>query len=229
MNRSRAVYPPATAPAVFTWTDHFLTTTLDSRWSWIREDNTHWSLSDRPGYMRITTQQGGLLGPGNDASNLLVRAAPSGNFEIETRVLFTPTEDFQIAGLLVYDDDDNFLMLGRAYCSDTPPTCEGNAIYFDHEEDGNIVGGNYVMTTTALGEAYLRLARDGNTYTGFVSENGTDWTLVGAHTVISGVVPLKIGLAAEPSGTAAAEIPADFDYFILRIMERLVWLPALFR
>jgi hypothetical protein len=49
-----------------------------------------------------------------------------------------------------------------------------------------MIGGNYAMTTILPGKAYLRIIRYGAVYTGYVSENGTNWTLVGAHTVISG-------------------------------------------
>jgi len=219
---------PSAAPT-YTWTDDFSTSTLDSHWSWVREDATHWSLTEHPGFLRITTQQGGLLGPGGDAKNLLVRDAPPGDFEIQTRVFFTPTENFQIAGLLVYRDDDNFLMLGRAYCGAAPPVCVGNGIYFDHEEQGNLVGSNYAMTTTVLGEAYLRIVRHETVYTGYVSENGTDWTLVGAHTVVSGLVPSEVGLAAEDGDQGATEIPADFDFFQLDDNSYRVLLPLVLR
>ena len=211
-----------------TWTDEFATSSLNSHWFWVREDNTHWSLTDNPGFMRITTQQGGLLFDGGDAKNLLLRDAPVGDFEIETRVIFTPTENFHIAGLLVYQDDDNFLMLGRAYCGFIPP-CVGNGIYFDHEEQGTTVGGNFAMTTTITGEAHFRLIRRSTVYTGYVSENGTDWTLVGAHTVISGMIPSMIGLAAEDSYEGAAEMPADFEYFRLVDSSWRVYLPVIIK
>lgn len=174
------------------------------------------------------TERGGLLGPGGDAKNLLVRDAPIGDFEIETRLFFTPTENFQIAGLLVYQNDDNFLMLGRAYCGFVPP-CVENGIYFDHEEQGNFVGSNYAMTTTLLGEAYFRIVRQSTVYTGYVSENGANWTLVGAHTVVSGLVPSKVGLAAENSYQVVTEIPAGFDYFRLDDSSYRVLLPLVLK
>ena len=201
----------------------------DSSWLWVREDPTHWSLLERPGFMRITSQQGGLLGSGNDARNLLLRDVPHFDYEIETRVFFTPTENFQIAGLLVGSDDTDFLMLGRAYCDLGPPDCYGNGIYFDHEENDTVVGSNYAMTTTSLGEAYLRIRREGSVYTGYVSENGADWALVGAHTAVSGLVPTAVGLIANDGGTGATEIPADFDYFRVRYSINQVFLPLTLR
>jgi beta-xylosidase len=225
---SSAVPVGAADAAGYAWIDDFEVPALDQHWSWVREDPSHWSTTERPGFLRITTQQGGLIGTGGNARNLLVRRAPVGRFQIETRVLLTPTENFHIAGLLVYQDDDNFLMLGRAYCDLTPPYL-GNAIYFDHEEQSVLFDANYAMTTTVPGEAYLRIERDRTVFTGYVSENGVDWTPVGVHTAVSGLVPSMVGLAAEPSWMAVAEIPADFDYFQLDDRSYAVLLPLVLR
>jgi hypothetical protein len=108
--------------------------------------------------------------------------------------------------------------------------CVGNGIYYDHEEQGASIGSNYAMTTPVLGETYLRLVRHGTVYTGFVSEDGTDWTQVGAHTAISGMVPTKVGLAAYNSPDfAASEIAADFDFFRLADGSFYVFLPLVAR
>jgi hypothetical protein len=84
-----------------------------------------------------------------------------------------------------------------------------------HEEQGEFIGSNYAMTITAPGEAYLRIVRNGSVYTGYVSENGTNWAMVGAHTVVSGLVPSSIGLTAGGNMPGAPELRADFDYFRL--------------
>jgi beta-xylosidase len=212
-----------------TWTDNFNSPTLDSRWSWIREHAKDWSLTSQPGFMRITAQRGGFFGAGGDSKNLLVQSMPVGNFEIRTRVIFTPTEDFQDAGLLVYQDDDNNFVLGRAYCDLIPSPCVGNGIYFDQEEQGTQIGSNFAMTTTTTNETYLRLQRQGLVYTGYVSLDGTSWTMVGVHTVVSGMVPSKIGLFAHNSGTNAAKIPADFDFFTLTDNSFRVYLPLVIK
>jgi hypothetical protein len=98
---------------------------LDSRWSWVREDPSRWSLTAHPGFLRLTTRQGELW----PANNLLVQNAPGGDYEIQSRVIFTPTQNYQIAGLLAYQDDNNLLTLGRAFCDTPPPTCLNHAIY----------------------------------------------------------------------------------------------------
>ncbi len=203
----------AAAPNVtydYTWRDDFTSTNLNPNWGWVREDNSAWSLSENPGYMRITTQQGFLLGAGGDAKNLLLQTAPSGDYQIITHVSYQPTANFQIAGLLLYQDDDNFLMFGRAFCG----FCGGNKIYFDHEEAAAAVGSNFATATTEVDEAYLRVVRRGNSYKGYYSEDGTTWTLIGTHTTANTFAP-RIGLATETGNQASGGIEADFDYFQL--------------
>jgi len=116
-----------------TWRDDFDNIVLNGSWSWVREDAGLWSLSANPGNLRLITHQGSLFESNNNTKNLLVQPAPGGDYVIETMVDFEPTHNFQFAGLLVYYDDDNYLQFGRAYCDLGPPSCLGNAIYFDKE------------------------------------------------------------------------------------------------
>jgi hypothetical protein len=204
------------------WADQFADLSLDSAWSWISEDPTHWSLSARPGFLRIITQQAG--------NNRLVRDAPLRDFEIRTCELFNPTQNFQMAGLYVYGDASNYLVLGRAYCDPGFPVCVGNGIYFDHVEGGVGIGSNYAMTTGVHGEACLRIVGNGSEFTGYVSKDGTgtEWTQVGTHTL--GFTPTKIGLIASNQNQLAGEMPADFDFFVLQYYSAYkVYLPMIAR
>lgn len=201
------------------WTDDFSSGTLDSRWSWVREAPSYWSLAERPGFLRIRTQQTFA-----SVNNLLVQNAPVGDYEISTRLLFTPVQNYQIAGLLIYLDDGNFLTLGRAYCDAPAPTCVTNGIYFDNVGG---IGGNFAMTTPVLGEAYLKLVRQGMAYSGYVSTDGVTWTLVGVHTAT--VTPTKIGLRVSNQIEGASEIPADFDFFTVVDSTRRMFLPLVLK
>lgn len=186
---------------------------LAAGWGWVREDPTHWNLSDVPGSLRIILQPGGIGGFARaPANNLLFRKAPEGNFEIATLVRFTPTSNFQFAGLLIYQDDSNALAFGRAYCN-SPDVCVGNGIYFDSAQFGEY-GENYATATANQAQAYLRLRREGSTYTGYYSEDGTNWTTIGQHT--NNLTPLQVGLIAAQA--YEAETTADFDYFSIEAL-----------
>ena len=214
-----AAAPQSTASAI--WTDDFAGSNLDGRWSWIREDVSRWSLAAQPGFLRLTTNQ--FTGT---AQNLLLHPAPVGDYEIRTHVFFTPTQDFQLAGLLIYQNDGNSLTLGRAFC-DAPLVCVGNGIYFDRVEGGSFIGTNFATTTTVSSEAYLRVLRHTNIYTGFVSTNGITWTVVGVHTLT--ISPTRIGLKASNQAASDAEISADFDFFTLIDSSFQLYLPLVMR
>jgi formylglycine-generating enzyme required for sulfatase activity len=200
----------------FDWFDDFDGPPLDSRWSWMNEDPTHWSLTERPGFLRIITQQ--------QNSNWLVQDAPVGDYAVQTHLFIEPTENFQQAGIGIYLDGDNWLMLTRAYCGYGAP-CVGNGIYLDVLDNG--VFSNYVVATTVLDEVWLKIHREGHVYHAVASENGADWIEVGNPEV--GFTPTKIGLRAGNNGQPAGEIPADFDYFALSDFSYRVSLPLAVR
>jgi hypothetical protein len=79
-----------------------------------------------------------------------VRDAPEGSFEIETYLVFDPRSNYQIAGILVYQDDKNAVQFGRAYC-DNPQGCVGNGLYYDSFQNGGFAGGNFAINTQSAG------------------------------------------------------------------------------
>ena len=209
------------APSI-TWTDNFSSSSLDDRWSWIREDATHWSLTERAGFLRITTQAGSIFGPVNDVSNILLQVAPPGDFEIRTRVIFAPTEDIHHASLLVYEDGDNYISLSRSFCS----FCVGSAIYFSSETGG--INAPSIAETVSVTDIYLRIEKAGAVYTALFSEDGNSWRELGSHTN-SSLTPKMIGIMAANSNVGASEIPADFDYFTLIDNSNHLFLPLILK
>jgi len=183
---------------------------LAAGWGWVREDPTHWNLTDVPGSLRIILQPQGV---NTGANNVLLRAGPGGKFEIATLVRFTPTSDFQFAGLLIYQDDSNYVQFGRAFCgtSGTGATCVGNGVYLDNFQNGDRVAPNYSTATASQSQAYLRLRREGSTYTAYYSEDGANWTVIGQNT--NGLAPSRVGLVAAQA--YQAETTADLDHFTI--------------
>jgi beta-xylosidase len=178
---------------------------LAESWTWVRENKQLWDLAAYPGFLRITLNPGNC---GGVSRNIPLQPLPQGNYEISTYIEFTPITNFQLGGLIVYQDEQNHLKLGRAYC-DVRETCVGNGIYFDNLIAGALTGGNYATSTANPSTIYLRLQRIDNTYTGFFSEDGTNWVNIGQHT--NDLQPVGVGLFAGQS--CVGSIPADFDYF----------------
>ncbi len=195
--------PSAAAVYDYFWRDDFASSTLHPLWSWVREDASHWSLTENPDFLRITTQTGGIVGGSNDQQNILVTDAPSGDFQMTTKVTIDPSENFQHAAILVYQDDDNYIELNRAYAF-------GNNVNFDKEIGGVILNTQTAETATTL---WLRIVREQHTYSAFTSTDGISWTPVGQYTAL--LTNAKIGLAAASGPAGVAEIPADFEYFEL--------------
>jgi len=189
--------------------DEFDAPTLGPWWRWVNEDPANWSLTARPGYLRI------IAGPGRIwERNLLLQTAPQGAYELRTRVLFNPIANFQAAGLVLWQDQDNYLRLVRAYCN-LPGVCSGGTIFFDRIEKGESVGGDF-GTAASGDEISLALVRRGDWVTANYSEDGRTWRRLGTHTLNPGTALPWAGLAAGRD-LSGASVPADFDYY--RIVE----------
>jgi serine/threonine protein kinase len=188
------------------FTDNF-ENQLGEGWTWLAEDPARWSLTEVPGWLQILASDASFDGP-SFPTNVLLRDAPPGDFEITTVLRFAPTSNFQFAGLVVFQDKGNLLQYGRAFC-DLAETCSGGGIYFDNMENGSITGSS-PMISIDNPVVYLRLRRVENTYMGYYSEDGENWTLLGEH--VRDFSQARIGLMA---AQAAEAIPAEFDYFTL--------------
>jgi beta-xylosidase len=183
---------------------------LTSGWIWMEEINDRWSLSATPGSLRIILNRGNLKNP----RNLLLRKAPEGDFQISTLLRFTPSSNFQFAGLVVYQDPQNHLQHGRAFAQCDAAFCKGNALYFDSVAQDRLGPSNFATLVTEKGTAYLRIRRRGSSYTAQYSSDGRGWTEIGRHT--NHLTPIYVGLMA---GQAyQAEAVAEFEFFTIEAL-----------
>jgi hypothetical protein len=191
------------------WRDDF-DGTMRSEWVWINENSGEWSLEANPGFLTIWTSP-----VPTGRQNLLLRPAPVGDFTIQTRLLFQPSTNFEFAGLVVWQDEGNFLQLGCAFCAPEFSQCVGNGIYFDFVQPGPW-GDNFATQVENPGEAYLRLIRQGLSLKAYYSGNNFDWVLIGEHILPAGFKINSVGLtSSQHYDTESNPIPADFDYFVL--------------
>jgi putative spermidine/putrescine transport system substrate-binding protein len=201
------------------WRDEFNSETLDPAWYWLNENPDKWKMVNlvppeiplQPTHLRIETSP---LATGGE--NLLLRTGAEGNFTIETRVLFEPVANYQLAGLVIFQDQANFMQLGRAFCND--PGCVENGIYFDNIQDSGLVNGNFAKKMEVMDEAYLRLELKGRKVTAFYSKDGRAWQKIGQHTLSAKFQVNGLGLTASQDFYRAPEDPipfAAFDYFLL--------------
>ena len=89
---------------------------FENGWIWIDPDAqnspTPYEFKQGKFAMRIPSNKD-LYGDNRSAPRLV--KAVTGDFQIESRVNFDPTEDYQGAGLLIYVDRINYLRLERSF------------------------------------------------------------------------------------------------------------------
>lgn len=173
-------------------------------WTWLRQDNSAWSLAATQGWLRINLSTAGYLS--GLPSNVLTISAPQGDFDIRTSVKFSPSQNFEFAGLVVLFGEKSVLQAGRAYCD--LGGCPGSGFYFDNLQNGSAVGGNF-GTAGSSSTSQIRVVRQGNTYTAYYQTDGVNWVAIGSHTMTQ--QPVSIGLLAAQAPSAGPF--AEFDYF----------------
>ncbi len=189
----------------------------DAEWRTIRPDPTHVSLTRHPGNLTVTTQAGTIGGDARGrqtplTKNMHLVANPTkddGDFVVTTCVeSFHPTMKYQQAGLVVYDDDDNYLKYDLE--------SDGNATMFKHMREKDtfrLVNTDAVVEPTA--RLWIRLTKRGNVYERSFSLNGDKFDSAG-EAVWGNGRPKWIGIVAENGPPGADEIEARFDFFEVR-------------
>jgi regulation of enolase protein 1 (concanavalin A-like superfamily) len=193
---------------------------LRLNWKPVRPDPTHVSLTSHPGKLTITTQRGTIHGDEKaagepSAKNLFLIDNPLAkdtDFVLTTCISsFKPTAAYQQAGLLCYDDDDNYAKF----------TCEYD--WTKGEGERFIL----VLETAAKPEhfpvegaaearpVWLRLTRRGKTYEYASSADGKSFKVHGTQEWAGAAKML--GLVAKNGGPAGVpEVEASFEFFELR-------------
>ncbi|MCK9206090.1 MAG: glycoside hydrolase family 43 protein, partial [Salinivirgaceae bacterium] len=192
--------------------DNFDNTTLDLSWNFLRNPyDNDWSLTEKPGYLRLKGSKVSLKE--KDSPAFVGRRQTAFNMDASTKVSFVPTAANEEAGLVVRGNDANHynllitqhegkrVVLFRKYLKDTVVSTNYKQI-----ADGDIV---LKITATDLG------------YKFWVQENGEKDELVGTATTkdiatesIGGFIGAFIGMYASGNGSANTN-PADFDWFIM--------------
>jgi beta-xylosidase len=176
---------------------------LAAGWRWLRQDPTHWNLTDIPGYLRIVTQPKDIWRDNNSAP-LLLQTFSADTFEIRTRIVMMPSANYHQGGLVIYGDDDNYVRFTFGYFS-------GRKFEFAKEIDGDFQ--SIQVPAPIANSFHLRLRKDGQDYTDYYSQDGKHWVNVGQHSNVN-ITPSEIGLSAfNAEWVTLIEIPADFDYF----------------
>lgn len=188
--------------------DEFEASTLSGAWSFVREDPTHWHIGGLPGRrwegFFVVDMEAGDLETANDARNLLLRPAPVGDFSLETMTVFwyQLNADYQQGGLIIYQDDDNYIRLGHVFR-------DGMRTELEAEINGVVQQRSDAWVMEGI---RLRIERRGNTYTAAYSASGVNWTPLGQPITVDWP-DTKMGLAAYAAPPATDLPSAAFNWF----------------
>jgi cytochrome c len=195
--------------------DEFDGTALNAcRWdSIVRGDPSSYRVTG--GNLEIDTTAGDIFGsPNGTPKNFILQKAPAGTWTAETKVdASTFNEAFQQAGLIAYLDDANYVKFD--FVTDNSAGSPVTRRLELRSELGDVVQdpqpGLINLTATTW---WLRLVKQGTSYHGFYSADGTTWTEIGAVTNTALETGAKLGLYAFGVNQTAAKT-ARFDYFHL--------------
>jgi len=181
---------------------------LEKNWYWVREDIKHWSLTECPNWLRIITQYGSIYKQEkNNQPNILLTRSHDNLFEISTHMKFIPHCNFHAAGLIAYQDDDNYVLMERAFSS----FAVGDGLFLDLEWKGEV---RSLCRGISGSSVKLKLISTKQDVIGYYGIKKNEWIEVG-RMKNPGLNFNGVGLFATNGGMNpnAPEIPADFEFF----------------
>lgn len=216
--------------------DEFNGSSISSQWKWIRENPSNSSLSQKPGFLAITSEVGDVSEGTNNAKNILLQST-NNDWVIETKLVASriPSQP-ENAGIIVYGDDDNFVkLMFRAVIKTTRMGRPGDplppgTVDLIMEENGitkSMGSINLQKPIINNNPLILRLEKKGSLYTAYYSMDGDEFTLLGNANILlkdirSGLIVCD-GIVTQymkstfwfDSDTTKPDTPFDvlFDYF----------------
>ncbi len=120
---------------------------------------------------------------------------------------------WQLAGFMLFSDVDHYVKFDVVADND-PGAPKVRRVELRYENGGGLTGPggqDIVPPASATDTWWLRLTKKGNTYTGAISANGTDWVQAPGSVTVALNNPALGLMAFGPA--QAAPIDVDFDYF----------------
>ncbi|MGC5167529.1 alpha-L-arabinofuranosidase C-terminal domain-containing protein [Luteimicrobium sp. DT211] len=199
-----------TGPTLPGVVDSFDSATLGSRWSIVNEAKSAWSLSQNPGSLTLTAQPGDTYQTTNTAKNVFAVDVPEGDFNVVTTVHAPVGKVYQGAGLIAFDDLDNYVRSGLTFVGSL--SASGVAIENDIETAASFTAASFGDRPGSQAET-LRLQRAGDVVTTSYWDAATAaWVTTGSVTVSFDITHLGLYALAAQDGTTFPAVFDDFAY-----------------
>jgi beta-glucosidase len=218
--------------------DEFNSGALGKQWSWVRENPAHWSLAKKAGSLVITSEKGDIIAENNNAENILLQSANT-DWTIESKMVCSrkPSGFSQNAGILAYQDDDNFVKLvymastgRRGFGGPGGTGVQPGSVDIVIESDGYEKSAATLSLQDIIKDdntLVLKLEKKGSLYTASCSSDGKNFKTIGSEDIIlnnvkaglivcDGVAPARMGnFPGMQQQTNQPETPFEvaFDYF----------------
>ena len=201
-----------------------------SPWSWIREDPALWTVAD--GALVLTTGPGDIAQAGNDAKNILLQSANT-DWTVDTRMACSaaPAMPAQNAGLVAYESDDNFVKFVysatfnfRRQPDAGPAPGQLQLLVEENGQQKSLVSTSLEGVSLKDNVIWLRLVKQGDTYTAWYSVDGKKYEQAGTASAVLkdirvGVMACEGVMPAMGRGRGGMQLPpstplkASFDEF----------------
>lgn len=187
--------------------DSFDKEQLDASWTIVNENRGSWSLTENAGQLTIHSTKGDLFEKQNSLENIFLKDPGADDFEITAKIDADISRNFQQAGLLVYQDMDNYVKFAHAWDTEgstgksLETAFERNAVYKKATNMAKHPGDNSV---------YLKIRKEGNVYTTFYWD-GAEWVQAADPITVSLTNP-KVGLYTF-SATDSTSVTSLYSYF----------------
>jgi hypothetical protein len=175
--------------------DEFNAGTLGNQWNVVRENTENLSLTKQPGLLLITSAKGDITDENSDAENIILQSANT-DWTIETKIVCSrkPMGFSENAGVVAYQDDDNFVKLvyrtsvgrrgfgQRGGSEEQPGAVELSVESGGHQKTSvNISMENIITANNTL---FLKLVKNGDSYSAFCSSDGKKFEELGKVNVV---------------------------------------------
>jgi regulation of enolase protein 1 (concanavalin A-like superfamily) len=184
----------------------------DDAWMVLNENADNISLTRNAGMLTITTESGGIWRQYDSAKNIFLIDTPmrSGNFVMTTRIVgFDPQVAYQQAGLICFNDVDNYVKFGLEF----DPGNGGKTLAVVPEVNGIDQANAILKVTDAPDELWLRIIRFDETYIFSASNDGKNYVPIVVQKCDRDY-PEKVGIIAKngvPRNSPGVD--ARFDLF----------------
>lgn len=184
----------------------------DKAWQIINENAENISLTKQPGMLTITTERGSIWRNINSPKNLFLIDNPlkvKTDFVMTTRIFgVDPHANYQQAGLICFDDLDNYLKFVLEFDSGN-----GGKTLSVFPEVEAVDGENLIVKVNdKLDELWLRVVKFDDLYVLSASRDNKEYKVIARQQWGTGH-PTQVGLIAKNGGSRAVGLDVHFDEF----------------